>query len=445
MSLSSFRAYDIRGTYPADINEDLAYKVGRAFVERFNLNSVVVGRDLRGSGLGLFEALAHGITDQGCDVWDIGVTTTPNVSFYLSQNKADAGISISGSHNPGQDNAFKLVRYPIFQVSDEDGLFDIRDAVARDEFGQAPGGGKIIVKNDAISIYQDHLRKFIKDIKGLKVVVDYGNGVGSITADKIFKEMDIEYIPLYAEPDMSFPNHEANPHDVANFKDLQDKIKETGADIGIFFDGDADRSQFVDENGEIVFPDIATSLLAEDALKRHPGEKVYYDLRFSRAVKERIEGLDGKPVMMRVGNPFYKRRLIEEGGAIAAEFSGHMMFPENFGLDDGMFAGIEILSVLSKSDQKFSELLGPCMKYAATPELNYTVQNADETLREVADAFKDGKSTELDGVYIEYEDWWFNLRKSNTEPKVRLRVEAESQELMEEKRDQIIDIINTLK
>lgn len=446
MDNSPFRAYDIRGAYPSEINEKLAYKIGRAFVQRFKLKSVVIGRDLRGSGLGLFEALSSGITDEGADVIDIGVVTTPIVSFYLARNKYDAGVSISGSHNPGNDNALKLVRYPMFQVSEEDGLLDIRRQVeTTPEFPSPTKQGEIIEKRDAIPLYRKHLKKYTKDVTGLKVVVDYGNGVGSLPNDEVFKAMDIEYIPLFEEPDMSFPNHEANPHDIANFKDLQEKIKETKADVGIFFDGDADRSQLVDENGEIIYPDITTALLAEDALERHPGENVYYDLRFSEAVKEHIEKLNGNPIMMRVGNPFYKKRLYEEGGALAAEFSGHIMYPENNCLDDGMFSALQALRVITKSGKKLSELVKPYQTYANTPEMSFTVQNPDVTLQDVRMAFTDGHSIDLDGVYMEYEDWWFNLRKSNTEPKVRLRVEAKTPELRDQKVKEITDIINTLK
>lgn len=444
--LSPFRAYDIRGSYPAEINEDLAYKVGRAFVQRFQLKNVVVGRDIRGSGLGLFEALSRGITDQGADVLDVGVVTTPTVSFYLVTHKAAAAISISGSHSPGHDNALKLIRYPIFQISDEDGLFDIKNMVATGEIPERTGAkGKVIVVREAIREYQKHMMKFLTDIHDLKVVVDYGNGVGALTAGEVFHTMHIQYTPMFEKPDMSFPNHEANPHDVKNFRDLQSTIQETGADVGIFFDGDADRSVMVDEKGNIIFPDVATALLAPEALKRHPGGNIYYDLRFSRSVREYIEKLNGNPIMMRVGNPFYKKRLYEEGGALAAEFSGHIMFPENYCIDDGLFAAIQVLTILSRSKKKLSELVAPFHKYPSTPEMSFIVANPDVTLHHVQSAFHDGHLVELDGVTVEYKDWWFNLRKSNTEAKVRLRVEAHSKELLEQKLKEITDIINTLK
>jgi phosphomannomutase len=439
--MSAFRAYDIRGVYPDEVNEELAYNVGRAFVTFLKCKNVAVGYDMRDSAKALFDSLVKGITDQGADVVSIGKVTTPMLNFSVAHYKNDAGIMISASHNPGKYNAFKLVKHPVIQISSDSGMKEIEKLATEGKFEDAEKGK--ITEKDVLEGYNNHIISKFKGIKKLKVVADYGNGMGAMTATPVLRKLGIEVIELYPEEDPTFPNHPANPHDIENFRDLQNAVKKEKADLGIFFDGDADRSNIVDEKGEIVFPDILFALMMEHELKGHEGEKVYYDLRFSKSARKVIEDNGGVPVMMKVGNPFYKEKLAHEGGLAASEFSGHVMYAENYAIDDGLFAALKVMQILSNSRQSLSEMIKPIIKFHTTPEINIETKgrDPDEIMEKVAGHFKDGESIELDGVYIQYKDWWFSLRKSNTEPLVRLRVEADTGQLMNEKKDEIMKII----
>lgn len=440
--MSAFKSYDIRGVYPDEVNEDMAYNVGRAFVTFLKCKKVAVGFDMRDSAKVLFDSLVNGLTDQGADVINIGKVTTPMLNFAVANYDNDAGIMISASHNPGKYNAFKLVKHPVLQISSDSGMKDIEKLATEAKFEDAKKGN--VEDKDIKENYINHITSKFKDIKNIKIVADYGNGMGALTATEAFKKLGIEIIELYPKPDATFPNHEANPHDIKNFKDLQEAVKKENADLGIFFDGDADRSNVIDDKGNIIFPDIVFCLMMEHELKQHKGEKVYYDLRFTKAAKDIIEANGGVPVMMKVGNPFYKEKLAHEGGLAAAEFSGHIMYKENFGIDDGLFAALKIIEIVSNSNKKLSELVKPMIKYNTTPEINIKTKGRDpeDIMKRVADNFKDGESIELDGVYIQYDDWWFSLRKSNTEPLVRLRVEANTEELMNQKKDEIVKLIH---
>jgi phosphomannomutase len=440
----AFKAYDIRGVYKEQLDENTAYNVGRAFVTFMNCKKVVVGRDMRTSSPSLFKELARGITDQGADVIFIGLCTTPMVSFTLCEHNYDCGIMVSASHNPGEYNAFKLVGKKGQQLSAKTGIDDIFELCLKGEFSEPEGKGNIIEK-DVIKEYVQHHLSSSTFSNDLKVVLDFGNGVGSVSALPFLKEKGLETINLYPQPDGSFPNHPANPLEFENLVDVRKKVKEENADIGFAFDGDADRCLAIDENGEIIMPDLMLALFAEEELKdeKNKGSKVYYDLRFSNVVKEEVEKNGGVPVMMRVGNPFYKEKMINEGGLVAGELSAHIMFRENYNIDDGLFAMIKMLNILSKEGKKASELILPLKRYHGSPEINTKVKDADETLKIVEETFPDGKHVELDGVYVEYEDWWFNLRKSNTEPLVRLRVEANTEQKMEEMVEKIKEIIKS--
>ncbi|MEA3429960.1 MAG: phosphomannomutase/phosphoglucomutase [Nanoarchaeota archaeon] len=432
-----YSTYDIRGLYPAEINEELAYKVGRAFVTFLECKKVVVGRDGRTSSPSLQKALMQGIIDQGADVFDIGLTATPLMNFAAKDY--DAGIMISASHNPGQYNAFKLVKRPVLQMHTKE-LQIILDLAEKNEFVDAEITGNIIELNP-INEYAEHVLKKC-DFSGLKVVVDYGNGVGSVIAKPVFDKLDIEVISLYEEIDGTFPNHPANPHDIENLVDLQKAVKENDADLGIFFDGDADRSQLVDETGEILMPDILLALLVPEELGRFPGSNVYYDLRFSKIVKDVILENGGNPYMLKVGNPFFKEKMLT-GGCLAGELSGHIMFKDHFSIDDGLYAAVKLMNLLSKCEWCLSELVQPLKRYFSTPEINLKVDNADEVLKIVEGNFLPGKHLILDGVHVTFSDWWFSLRKSNNEPLVRLRLEADTKELMNQKKDEILKIINS--
>ncbi len=435
-----FKTYDIRGLCPEEVNEELAFKIGKSIKTVFSVQTVVIGYDMRASSPGIAKRLSEGLSQTGINVIEIGMVTTPVVGFTVAHYDYDFGIMISASHNPSQYNAFKLIGKKAVQLHSDTGIFKLRDYIKNNEFADSDVTGGV-TRKEVIVDYVDYIMEKIGDITGLKVVIDYGNGVGAITTQKLLEKININAIEMYAEPDGNFPNHPANPHDIENLKDLQERVITEVADLGIFYDGDADRSLIVDENGEIVYPDLLLALLAERELKKHPGETVYYDLRFSKIVEKIIRDNGGTPVMMKVGNPFYKEKLVNEGGILAGEFSGHIMYKENYGIDDGLYVALNVMKIMDSEDKTISALIKPYQKYASSNEINLKVQDADETLSKVKKSFSDGKSIELDGVYVTYDDWWFSLRKSNTEPLVRLRLEADTEEKLERYKKKILSII----
>lgn len=437
--MKPFKAYDVRGTYPDEVNEELAYNVGRAFAVFLNAKKVAVGYDMRESSPALLKSLLEGLTDQGADIANIGMVPTPVLNFAVSHYKFDGGIMISASHNPSNYNAFKLVKYPVLQISSESGMDKIEKLAREKKFPDAEKGK--ITEKSVLNDYVSSIAGKFRGIKKMKVVADYGNGMGALTAKPVFEKLGIDAVHLYPEPDPKFPHHEANPHDLSNFRDLQEAVKKSNAGMGIFFDGDADRSYIVDEKGEVVLADVLFCLVISHELEKHPGEKVYYDLRFTKAAKEVIEKHGGIPVMMRVGNPFYKEKLVKEGGIAASEFSGHVMFKENNAIDDGLFAALKVIRIAAGSGKTVSELVKPFMKYPSTPEINMKVEDPDKVMEKARRHFSSGKHIELDGVYIQYPEWWFSLRKSRTEPIVRLRVEASSEKLLNEKKKEIINLM----
>jgi phosphomannomutase len=434
-----FKTYDIRGAYPEEVDEEAVNKIGAAFAIylKGKTDNIVVGRDARISSPNLFSALVEGIISQGMNVVDIGICTTPMLIFATKKIGGDiGGIMVTASHSPPNINGLKLMGERSIQMMDEE-VEPIKQLALASNFVEASERGKIIPRS-ILDEYIPHILDFCGQIKGLRVVADYGNGVGAVSGREVFNKLNIVYIPMYEELNGNFPNHFPDPHNIENMKELRERVRAERADLGIFFDGDADRAIMIDETGEIVFADMLLAALAREELKKYPGGKVYYDLRFSKAVKEIIEQSGGVPVMMRVGNPFYKKKMKLEGGILAGEFSGHLFFKENYAIDDGLFTAVKTMDLICKTGKKLSELINPLKKYFATEEINMKVGDADETLKKIKDYYKDGRSIDLDGVYIEYSDWWFNLRKSNTEPVVRLRIEANSPELLEAKRKELI-------
>ncbi len=430
MDLSAFKAYDIRGNYPDQINEQLAYLVGRAVARYFVAKTIVVGRDMRHSSPSLSSELIHGLTDSGVDVVDIGLCTTPMLNFAVAKYHYDGGIMISASHNPGGDNAFKIIDKNVVQLDESSGLGDLKKLVESgyDAPSVNPGTSK---PADILSDYIDHLTSLIGQIKPLQVVVDYGNGVGAISASPVFKRLGLQCEELFAEPDGNFPNHPANPHDKANFDSLIKTVLESSADLGIFFDGDADRANFVDDLGRIVPIDLLTVLLARAELCKKPGN-VYYDLRFSKAVPTFIKAAGGNPVMMRVGNPFYKNVLRDKGGVLGSEFAGHIMFPENYNIDDGLFAALKTMKLLSDSEQKLSALIDEVTVFCASSEESMEAKNPSTVFERLYSAFPEAKRVDLDGAYMDFDDNGFiSVRQSQNEPQLfRMRVEAKTSDEM---------------
>ena len=435
-----FKAYDIRGIYPDQLNEAIAEKIGRAFVVHTGARKVVVGRDMRPHSKPLFDALAKGITEQGADVIDLGLCSTPMNYHANGFLGADGGIMITASHNPGEWNGFKLCRAQAVPISGATGIADIEALVKADSWPAAAPGS--ISTFDIAPQYAKFLRSHAKMDRKLKVVVDYANAMGSYEIKGIEDLFDI--IPLYKELDGTFPNHEANPLHTQTLDVLRKKVVETGADFGAGFDGDADRCGFIDNKGQIIPMDMFTALIAQDILsdKGAGSVPILYDLRSSKAVPESIAENGGKPIMSRVGHAFIKAQMRQEGAVFAGELSGHYYFRENYVAESQGLAMIKLANLLCKSGKKVADLVDPLRnKYVQSGEINSKVADVQQVLKRIREKYSDGHMFELDGISVEYSDWWFNVRASNTEPLLRLIVEAHTREHMEQKRDELLALI----
>ncbi|HOK04967.1 MAG TPA: phosphomannomutase/phosphoglucomutase [Victivallales bacterium] len=432
-----FKAYDIRGIYPEQLNEQIAEKIGRAFTIFLKAKKIVVGRDVRPHSKPIFEALAKGITEQGADVIDLGLCSTPMSYFANGKLSADGSIIITASHNPAEWNGFKLSRKEAIPISGATGIADIEKLVENSKWPVSTQKGTVI-KYDISKEYGEFLRKHAKLNRKLRVVVDFANAMGSFEIAGI-RDM-FEIIPLYEELDGSFPNHEANPLKTETLENLRKKVVETGADFGAGFDGDADRCGFVDNKGNIIPMDLFTALIAQDILSNGPAT-ILYDLRSSWAVKECIEANGGKAIMSRVGHAFIKAQMREYGAVFAGELSGHYYFKENFTAESQGLAFLMFANLICKTGKSASELVAPLKKYYSSGEINSKVLDVKQILNKIKTTYKDGNLFELDGVSVEYDNWWFNVRASNTEPLLRLIVEAKTKELMEEKKNELLRII----
>jgi phosphomannomutase len=432
-----FKAYDIRGVYPTDLNEEIAEKLGHAFVAFLGAEKVVIGRDMRPHSKPLFEALAKGMTDQGADVVDLGMCSTPMSYHANGKLGADGSIIITASHNPAEWNGFKLCRENAIPISGATGIQDLERMVAEEDSPESDAKGTVS-RYDIAPEYAEFLEKHIEFQGKPKIVVDYANAMGSFEIAGIEKYFEI--IPLYKELDGTFPNHEANPVKTETLDALRAKVKETGAAFGAGFDGDADRCGFVDDEGEIIPMDLFTALIAQDILSKGPAT-ILYDLRSSRVVRETIEANGGKAVMSRVGHAFIKAQMREHDAVFAGELSGHYYFKENFTTECQGLALIMLANLMSKTGKKVSDLVRPLRKYHASGEINSKVSDVSAILDELRAKYSDGNLFELDGVSVEYDDWWFNVRASNTEPLLRLIVEADTKEKMEAKRDELLALI----
>lgn len=440
---SIFKAYDIRGTYPDQFNEDVAYRIARAFAQLMKPGLTVVGYDMRLSGPALFEPIARGLMEQGSDVVHIGMTSTPMYYYAVNALKGDAGVMITASHNPPQYNGFKMTgpeaRPSIGFVSNED-LYDLAN---KGVFQAAPEMGKFLGGKCVIDGYVDAVLKAsgIKDFGNLKIVIDCANGMIGMTLPKIFENANCEVIPLYWLPDGRFPNHEANPLKEETLAELKAKVIETGANLGVCFDGDGDRVAFVDEKGQTVEGDMITALIAKEMLKEKPGATIMYDLRSSWAVKEEIEKAGGKPYMYKVGHGLIKTKMREIGAYFGGELSSHYYFSNFYTTDNGDLAMLKMIQLLVSEGKPLSELVAPLKRYSHSPEINSKVADVAAKLEEIKERYKDGRIIELDGLTIEFGDWWFNVRPSQTEPLLRLNVEAKTKAKMDEKVAELLKLI----
>ena len=434
-----FKAYDIRGIYGQDLTEEIAYKIGRAFVTFVACKKVVVARDIRPHSEPLFAALAKGLTEQGADVIDIGYGSTPMSYFANGTLGADASVMITASHNPAEWNGFKLCRAQAVPISGATGILDIEKIVAEESFAPKAATPGTVSTFDILPQYAKHVATFARLKRPVHVAIDFANGMG-IWEVKTLEGL-LTWDGLFQDPDGRFPNHEANPLHHATLKDLQEKVRAGHYAFGVAYDGDADRAGFIDEKGEIIPMDLITALVAQDVLATRKGA-IFYDLRSSWVVKEVIEAAGGTPLMSRVGHAFIKQQMREHDALFAGELSGHYYFKDNFTAESSAMAILSLANIVSKSDKPLSALIAPLRKYFASGEINTHVSRDPKTiLDEIRATYKDGRMFELDGVSVEYADWWFNVRCSNTEPLVRLNLEAKTQAQMEAKRDEILAII----
>ena len=432
-----FKAYDIRGIYPKELDAAKAEAIGRAYAAFTGARRVVVGRDMRPHSEALFEGLARGLTASGADVIDLGLCSTPQSYFANGSLKADGSIMITASHNPGEWNGFKLCRANAVPISGATGIADIERLVAAGNFRDASKFGRV-TRYDIAPAYGEFLKRHVKFDRKLKLVADYANAMGSYEMAGVAGNFEV--IPLFRELDGTFPNHEANPLKTNTLDAIRAKVLETGADLGAAFDGDADRCGFIDDKGEIIPMDLFTALIAQDILSGGPAT-VLYDLRSSRAVPECIEANGGKAIQCRVGHAFIKAQMRENDAVFAGELSGHYYFKENFTAESQGLALVMLANLICKSGKRLSELVAPLRKYASSGEINSTVSDAKAIMAELKNRYADGHVFELDGVSVEYPDWWFNVRASNPEPLLRLIVEAETPEEMARHRDDILKVI----
>ncbi len=431
-----FKAYDIRGIYGDSLTDDMAFRIGRAIFAFLGCKKVVVGRDMRPHSQPLFDAMARGLALHGVEVVDLGLCSTP-MSYYANQLLgADASVMITASHNPGPWNGFKICRANAVPLSGATGIMDIERIVMEEDFApEAPAKGPI-TSFDIVPAYVEHFRAFADIRRPLNVVVDYANAMGILEA-KVFDGL-FDITPLFDTLDGSFPNHEANPLDLSTLVDAQKAVRAGKYDFAACFDGDADRVGFVDEKGDIIPMDMITALIACTILKEKPGANIFYDLRSSWSVKEVIEECKGIPFMSRVGHAFIKAQMREADAVFAGELSGHYYFKENSFAESSALAVLFIANLVSQSDQTLSELIAPIQRYFASGEINSTVDDAAAVLEKLRTKYADAKIIELDGLSFEYPTWWFNVRCSNTEPLVRLNLEAKTEGEMEAKRDEVL-------
>jgi phosphomannomutase len=441
-----FKAYDVRGIYPSELDEAGAAAIGRAFVEVFEPKRIAVGHDMRVSSPAMAEAVMRGASEAGADVLELGLVGTEMVYFAVGELGLDGGVAVTASHNPKDYTGLKIVRAGALPVGGDSGLGDIRDralAGVGTPAGKAPGR---VSSYDIWDAYVDRVLSFVDPaaIKPLKIVIDAANGMGGVMVPPVLERLpQLETVRCFFEPDGTFPNHAPNPLLPENREFIVRKTLEEGADFGAAFDGDADRCFFVDDSGEFVPGDFATALFAESVLEKEPGAKIIYDVRASWAVPDTIERDGGVPLVNRVGHAFIKQRMREEDAAFGGEVSGHYYFRDFTQADSGMIPFLLMLELVSRKGQTLAEALRPFRdKYFLTGELNTPVADVDAKLRELEQRFgPEGRVGHLDGLSVEADDWHMNVRPSNTEPLLRLNLEARTPELMERKRDEVLGVI----
>lgn len=438
--MSIFKAYDIRGIYPDELDEELAKKIGNCFAQIVDGKNILVSRDMRDSSKPLLEAVISGILDTGKDVTDIGLASTPMMNFGVGKFAFDAGIQVTASHNPREYNGLKTVGKGTIPIGYETGLNKVEQKVESGDFVECEQKG-IRKEKNIYDLYIDYVLSFKDKIEPIKIVIDASNGMAGYTLPPILEQLPLDAKKLYFDMDGNFPNHESNPMVKANLKSLIEGVKKQKVDLGVIFDGDADRSVFVDEQGCIIRPDLITGVIAEEVLGGKKGETILIDVRTGWAVKERIEELGCIPVRVQVGHAYARKKLRDADAILGGELAGHYYFRDNYYGDSGVITFLYLLRTLSKQNKPLSQLIKPLLRYPGTGEINFKTIRKDEIIETMKDIYSDGDISLLDGLTVEYNDWWFNLRKSNTEPYLRLNIEARNKDVFKSKKKEVMDRI----
>jgi phosphomannomutase len=445
-----FKAYDVRGLYPQELNEEAAHLIGRGFVAYLGAKRIAVSRDMRLSSPSMAAAFIDGATLQGADVVDYGMMGTDMLYFAVARDGHDGGVQITASHNPKEYNGIKMVRKEAFPLSGESGIGDIRDMIAANQLPPPAATRGTVTTKNVVAEYVKHVLSFVdlSILKPFNVVLDAGNGIAGMIAPLIFKHIPTKKLtPLCFDVDGTFPNHEANPLIEENRRDITARVIAEKADVGIAWDGDADRCFFLDGAGEFVAGDFITALLAEAFLMKNPGATIVYDVRASYAVKDTAAKYGSAALMNRVGHAFFKRRMREDNAIFGGEVTGHYYFRDNFYADNGFIPALLILELMSRKGKTLHELLQPLReKYFISGEINTKVSDMDKALEKIdglAAKYRDGTVYTMDGISAEFPEWHFNVRGSNTEPMLRLNLEATTRDMMEQKRDEVLSFIRS--
>jgi phosphomannomutase len=442
-----FKAYDVRGIVPGELTPAIAREIGRALVATLAPDTVVVGRDMRVSSPLLATSLIEGIRDSGADVVDVGMVSTDALSFAVGKFGYRAGVMVTASHNPPEYNGFKIAREEARALSLTDGLDEIRDRIVNDDLPPVVPAAErgSLQERDILDDYARHMLSMIdvSKLRPLRIAIDAGNGMAGVTVPRVFRDLPVEVVPMYFEPDGTFPNHPANPIEPENTAALRRVVVEQGLDLGAAFDGDADRVFLIDEHGNFVGGDILTAMVASSMLERNPGAAVVYNLISSRGVPELIEARGGRPIRSRVGHSYVKETMRREDAVFGGEHSGHFYFRDNWYADSGMAALLSALELISEADKPLSEVIAPLDHRFRSGEINSEVTDAESVNRAIEDHYRaEGAQIDhLDGVTVSFPTWWFNVRASNTQPLLRLNVEADDRETLDKKTAEVLAMI----
>ncbi len=446
---SLFKAYDIRGVVPSELTPEIAYEIGRALVATLGVDSVIVGRDMRISGPALSAALMDGIRDAGADVADIGMVSTDGLSFAIGHYGFPAGVMVTASHNPAEYNGFKIARSEARALSLSDGLDLIRDRVVAGDLPPVVPASERgdLQARDILDDYAKHMLGMIdvSRLRPLRIAIDAGNGMAGTTVPRVFRDLPIEVIPLYFEPDGTFPNHEANPIEPENTEVLRKLVVDEKLDLGAAFDGDADRVFLVDEKGELIGGDILTEVVASRMLDRYPGAAIVYNLICSRGVPELISDKGGRPIRSRVGHSYIKETMRKEDAVFGGEHSGHFYFRDNWYADSGMAALLFALEMISEEGKTLSEVIAPLDRRFRSGEINSEVRDPAAVVKRIEERYRaDGAEIDhLDGITVGFPSWWFNVRSSNTQPLLRLNLEADDPATLRDKTAEVLAMIRS--